>query len=73
MFSILEEVCRVMKNLSNFIFARYFPSMVTSEKALQVNRPRRRPHHDPQQRPGNMTAVHNKDLCVACQFNYCFE
>jgi hypothetical protein len=74
----LEEVCRVIENLSKAMFVTFFPALITYDDSQgveimqNVGKASRRPRHDPNQRKGNMQARHNKDLCEACQHGCCF-
>ena len=77
--SFLEEVCRVMENLANDIYTRYFPSLVGSLDNSQQehmysasNQMSRHANHDPKQRKGKMSAAHDRNLCEACRRGLCF-
>ncbi|CAF0846135.1 unnamed protein product [Rotaria sordida] len=73
-----EEICRVMKNLTQSIFNEFFPKMIhynvlQGTKMIQnMNRITQRPRHDPNQRIGKMRAPHDKFHCEACQHGLCF-
>jgi len=74
----MEEVCRVMGNLTKTIFKTYFPALIDygylqDEQAMEkFDKTPRRPRHDPYQRKGNMHAPHDKKFCEACQHGWCF-
>ena len=74
----LDEVCRVMRNLAQSLFEKYFPDMLNSAdlevaQPMQFNsKPSRHINHDPTQRKGKMYAPHNRDFCEACRLGLCF-
>jgi len=78
-FFILEEVCRVMQNLSKSIFETFFASKINNdylqgtEIIQNFDKYSRRFRHDPHQRKGKMRAPHDKNHCEACQRGWCFN
>ncbi len=71
LFLLLDEICRVMKNLAFTIFKRFFPYSISSiewDIAHNGIQPVRRLL----QRKGNMHAQHNSSLCEACHLGYCY-
>ena len=70
-FIILDEICRVMKNLALTIFEQFFlASIETIQWDISHNgsEPVRRLY----QRKGNMNAQHNSSLCEACHEGFCY-
>ncbi len=77
-FFVLDEVCRVMKNLAQALYEKYFPDMLnqidleTGQTNQSNNKPSRHPNHDPTQRKGKMYAPHIREFCEACRLGLCF-
>lgn len=67
----LDEICRVMKNLAEKIYEKFFPNSFESiEWDLKHDGTRsvRRLY----QRKGQMHAQHNQSLCEACRAQLCY-
>jgi len=74
----MEEVCRVMKNLSKSIFDTFFfPQINHNNNYIQgtevIQSFDKYSRHDPQQRKGKMHAPHDRAHCEACQRGLCFN
>lgn len=72
----MEEVCRVMESFAATIFSRIFSMTIEpshdQQAPPQFDRAPRRPHHNPSQRKGKMSAPHDSSQCEACQHGCCF-
>ncbi|CAF3248216.1 unnamed protein product [Rotaria socialis] len=74
-----EEVCRVMKNLAESLFMKFFPTLINQNSSQNANTIRndnqiyQRSRHDANQRMGKMNSQHDRIHCEACLRGFCFR
>ncbi|CAF0989851.1 unnamed protein product [Rotaria magnacalcarata] len=74
-----EEVCRVMKNLAESLFMKFFPTLINQDSSQNANTIRngnqiyQRSRHDANQRMGKMNSQHDRIHCEACLHGFCFR
>ena len=68
---LLDEICRVMKDLAWTMHKHFFPRSLESIR-WDITHDGTRPVRRLFQRKGQMRAQHNPDLCEACQLGLCY-